>query len=475
MAHEKSDGSDASGSHAAGAKAAGTKAAPISFSKMPLYKWAAFATLGSFLFGYDTGVVSGAMLFVRDDFHLNSFMQGAVVSVLLLSAAATAPFAGNIADRIGRKQTLIATGAIFTVGLLLAAISPNVWFLLLARFILGAGVGAASAIIPVYLSEIAPAQIRGFLTSCHQLLVVVGLLVSYIVDLIFSGSGNWRMMFAVGLIASVAMVFGMLTAPESPAWLATNGKAADAKGVLAKIYPQNEVDGVLKSMSNKGDKPSKRMNYSDLWHSKVIRPALIIGIGLAALQQFSGINTIMYYAPTIMEKTGLNASNSLVYSLIIGVVNLIMTLVALKLTDTLGRRPLLIISASMMLLATIPLGLSFTVLHGSASSIAALASTAGYIMAFAVGLGPIFWTLNSEIYPPEARAEAASLGTMVNWLANFFVSQTFLPLSDKIGQGQTFWVFGFMCLVTLLFIVKRVPETKGRSYDEIAKAIEQRA
>ncbi|MCP2338674.1 sugar porter family MFS transporter [Actinomadura rupiterrae] len=462
--------------HAIGGTATAThKPVSAEHKKRSLFTWAFFATLGSFLFGYDTGVVSGAILFVRQDFHLNAFMQGAVVSVLLLSAAATAPFAGDVADRFGRRQTLVATGVIFTIGLLMAALAPDVWVLLLARLILGAGVGAASAIVPVYLSEISPAKIRGLLTSCHQLMVTIGLLVSYIVDLAFSGSGNWRMMFGVGVIASVAMALGMAGSAESPAWLATHGRVEDAKNVLRKLYPESEVDGVVKSFGKAAPKSEKRKSYKDLWKSPVIRPALVIGVGLAALQQLSGINTIMYYAPTIMEKTGLNASNSLWYSIIIGVVNLLMTLVALKLTDTLGRRPLLIASASLMLIATIPLGLAFTALHGTTSSIAALCSIAVYIMAFAIGLGPIFWTLNSEIYPPEVRAEAASLGTMVNWLANFLVSQTFLPMSNGIGQGETFWVFGALCLVTLIFILKKVPETKGKTYPEIEKAIQQHA
>ncbi|MFI6317793.1 sugar porter family MFS transporter [Nonomuraea sp. NPDC050556] len=439
--------------------------------KSSLIKWALFATLGSFLFGYDTGVVSGAMLYIRDQFHLSSFMQGAVVSVLLLSAAATAPFAGRFADRHGRRFTLIVVAVIFTVGLLVAALAPNVWFLLLARLILGAGVGAASAIVPVYLSEMAPTKMRGRVVSMHQLMVTIGLLTSYLVDLAFSGSENWRAMFGAGLVVSVLMIVGMRRSPETPAWLLQNERPDQARAVLKEIYPAGQVDQVMAAYGAGGKGAGRRMSWREVLTSPAVRPALIVGVGLAALQQFSGINTIMYYAPTIMEKTGLNASNALVYSIVIGVINLVMTLVALRLTDSAGRRPLLIVSAALMMLATIPLGLAFITLTGSASSLTALASTGAYIMAFAVGLGPVFWLLNSEIYPPQARAQAASIATMVNWLSNFIVSQSFLPLSESIGQGATFWLFGAVCALTLLFIIRRVPETKNRTLAQISDSL----
>ncbi|WP_064744324.1 sugar porter family MFS transporter [Actinomadura oligospora] len=456
---------------------AGFASAPVThgpeIERLPLHAkrrvafWTFCAALGGWLFGYDTGVVSGAMLFIRHEFHLGPFMQGAVVSVLLLSAAITAPFAGRLADRIGRRRSLLLIAVIFIVGLGLASLAPNVGTLLLARFILGFGVGGASALVPVYLSELAPTKVRGRMVSTNQLMVTLGLLSSYIVDLLLSDSQNWRGMFAFGIIGAVLMLAGMSVAPETPAWLERHGRDEQARRVVGEYIPAEHVDKVIQGYGGAREESGKTLSIRELFASPAIRPALMIGLTLGALQQLCGINTIMYYAPTIMQKTGLNASNALVYSIIIGAINVLVTLVAMRLTDTLGRRRLLIVSVSLMALATVPMGLAFTTLSGNASSVTALTSTLVYIMAFAIGLGPVFWLLNSEIYPPEARAEAAGLATMVNWLANFVVSQAFLPLSDALGQGPTFWVFGVVCVIALAYIVARVPETKDRTFQQI--------
>lgn len=450
-----------------------TEATP---SRTRLYAYALFAALGGILFGYDTGVVSAAILFIREDFNLSSFEQGAVVSILLLSAAVTAPMAGRVADRYGRRRVLLAVAVIFTVGLALAAIAPNLWVLLLARLILGIGVGGASALVPVYLSEIAPAKIRGALVSMNQLMITIGLLISYIVGLALSGSENWRGMFAAGIICSGAMFVGMLLAPETPPWLDRNGHSDQARKILRGYLPESQITPFLQTFKSDETTGGKAgVTWRQLLATPTIRALLVIGIGLAVLQQFCGINTIMYYAPTIMENTGLDASNALIYSIIIGTINVIMTVIALRLTDTAGRRRLLLISAGGMAIATLPMGLAFTAMTGGAASTTALLSILGYIMAFAIGMGPIFWLLNSEIYPPQYRAAAAGLGTMANWFANFIVSQSFLPLADAIGEGQTFWLFGLVCVFTFYFVFKRVPETKNRTVAEIDLDIQRRA
>ncbi|MFC5181569.1 sugar porter family MFS transporter [Actinomadura harenae] len=460
---------------------AGFASAPVThgpeLDRLPLHTrrrlvfWTFCAALGGWLFGYDTGVVSGAMLFIRHEFGLGPAMQGAVVSVLLLSAAITAPVAGRLADRIGRRRALLLVAAVFVVGLVVAALAPNVGVLLLARFILGFGVGGASALVPVYLSELAPTRVRGTMVSTNQLMVTLGLLSSYIVDLLLSGTQNWRGMFAFGIVGAVLMLAGMSVAPETPAWLERHGHDERARSVISGYTPPDRIDSVVKGFGSAREESGRTLSVRELFASPAIRPALMIGLTLAALQQFCGINTIMYYAPTIMQKTGLNASNALVYSIIIGAINVLVTLVAMRLTDTVGRRRLLIVSVSLMALATVPMGLAFTTLQGTASSVTALTSTLAYIMAFAVGLGPVFWLLNAEIYPPSARAEAAGLATMVNWLSNFVVSQAFLPLSDAVGQGPAFWVFGVICVIALAYIVARVPETKNRTFQQIDSEI----
>ncbi|PZG51994.1 MFS transporter [Spongiactinospora gelatinilytica] len=438
-----------------------------------LATWAAFAALGGFLFGYDTGVVSGALLFIREDFRLGPFQQGSVVSILLLGAMAGALAAGRLADRYGRRPALIVIAVVYTIGLLLAALSPGYPLLLMARLVLGLGVGGASAIVPVYLSEIAPTRIRGLLVSLNQLLVTIGILVSYCVDLALAGTANWRGMFAVGLIFSVAMFLGVLTVPETPAWLERNGRHDRARRVLGALHPPHAVDDILPGYTRSREEQGGKQTWRRLFASSA-RPALVIGLTLAALQQLAGINTIIYYAPSIMEKTGLNASNSLVYAILIGAINVVLTAIVLPVVDRLGRRPLLIISLTVMAAATVPLGLSFTPVAGDASSALALGSMLVYIAAFAAGLGPVFWLLNSEIYPPFARAQAAGLATMVNWLANFVVGLTFLPLAAAIGQALTFWIFGVICVLALVFVIRSVPETKGRSFRQIDEELQHR-
>ncbi|RJL21731.1 sugar porter family MFS transporter [Bailinhaonella thermotolerans] len=438
-----------------------------------VYFWAAVGALGGFLFGYDTGVVSGALLFIKHDFHLGAFEQGLVVSILLLTAMAGALIAGRTADRVGRRPLLIGVAVVFTLGLLAASLAPNYVTLLVARAVLGLGVGGASAIVPVYLSEIAPARIRGALVSANQLLITIGIVVSYVVDLVFAGTENWRAMFAVGIVVSALMLIGLFFVPETPVWLQRNGREDQARRVLCEVVPADRVDGVLRSYRTSGDQGGGKVSWRRLLRSSA-RPALVIGLALAAFQQFAGINTIIYYAPTIMEDTGLNASNSIVYSVIIGSINVVMTLVAMPLTDKAGRRRLLIISLTGMTISLIPLGLTFTKLHGSGASTIALVCILVYIASFAIGLGPVFWLLNSEIYPPSVRGEAASLATMVNWLSNFIVGQAFLPVAAAIGQGPTFWIFAVIALLALLFVIKFVPETKGRSFEEIDRALQRR-
>ncbi|GAA2635705.1 sugar porter family MFS transporter [Actinomadura fulvescens] len=442
---------------------------------MRLYFWATVITLGGFLFGYQTGVVSGALLFVREDFDLGSVAQGAVVSVLLLGAAVGALAAGRLADRLGRRPTMLAIAMIFALGSLLAAFAPDFWLLLAARLILGLAVGASSSLCPVYLSELAPAEIRGRLVTANQVTMTLGILVSYVVDLALSGSGNWRAMFGAGFVVAVLMVLGLFAVPESPAWLAGRGREDRARKVLAGTTDPDTVERTLDDYrKDEQDDSGEQASARELLRSSTVRPIVLVGLVLAALQQFAGINALLYYAPTIMESTGLDASNALIYSIIIGAINLIMTVIATALTDRAGRRTLLLISLSGMLVASVPLGWSFLGLSGQSHSVVALISMLVYIAAFGLGLGPVFWLVNSEIYPPFARAQAAALATMVNWLANFAVNQAFLPLAGLIGQGWTFWVFGAVCLVGLIFVAKYVPETRGRSPQQIEDDLRER-
>jgi MFS transporter, SP family, galactose:H+ symporter len=432
-------------------------------------RWGFMIAVGSFLFGYDTGVISGALLFIKEDFGLSAFEQSSVVSVLLLGAIVGALFTGRVADGIGRKKTLAVLGVVFTVGIALAAVSNGYALLLVGRIVMGLGVGGVSAIVPAYLSEMAPAQVRGRMLTLNQLLITIGLLAAYIVNVVFSGSGDWRAMFWVGAVPSIALVVAAIRLPESPAWLINTGRTDEARAMLSSVAGDTGADQVIERYrreeaerreQRKSDRGEGRGGFGALLAPR-LRAALVVGLTLAALQQFGGINTIIYYAPTIMQETGLSASNSIVYSVAIGVINLAMTIVSLRLVDRVGRRPLLVTSLAGMSVSVALLGLSFV---ADLSSVITLVFMLLYIISFAIGMGPVFWVLLGEVFPSHVRADGTSAGSTTNWLANFAVSLAFLPLVDAIGQGETFWIFAVICALGVLFVLRYVPETRDRDY-----------
>jgi MFS transporter, SP family, galactose:H+ symporter len=438
-------------------------------------RWGYMIALGSFMFGFDTGVISGALLFIKQDFDLSSFEQSSVVSVLLLGAMAGALTAGNVADRFGRRATLGLLGTVFTIGIAIAALANGYVMMLVGRVVMGLGVGGVSALVPTYLSEISPAQIRGRMLTLNQLLITIGLLAAYLVNAVFSGSGDWRAMFWVGAIPSVLLVLACLRLPESPAWLFRQGRTDDAKAMIGSVAAPGGADKVIARYEREDAAQREAQRDQRPGTRKLLAPhvraGLVVGLALAAIQQFGGINTILYYAPTIMQETGLSASNSIYYSVAIGIINLGMTILSLRLIDRVGRRPLLITSLAGMLASLVLLGLSFV---ADLSSVVTLLCMLIYIMSFAIGMGPVFWVLLGEIFPPRERAEGVSAGSTVNWLSNFAVSLAFLPLVSGIGQGQTFWVFAVVCAFAVWFVGRYVPETKNRNFDDVDRDLQAR-
>jgi SP family galactose:H+ symporter-like MFS transporter len=427
------------------------------------------AALGGLLFGYDTGVISGALLFIQDEFHLTPFQEGAVVSGLLLGAVVGALGIGRFADRFGRRVALIATAIVFTVGIAIAASAPSTGVLIAGRFVLGLAVGAGSLTVPMFLSEIAPPEERGRIVSMNQLMITVGILVAYCVDYAFAGAGDWRAMFALGAIPSLALLIGMLTAPESPRWLVANERPDDARKVVHGGYPEETIDRVFSQWEDELRSERESRGWRELV-DRSIRPALVVGLGLAAIQQFGGINTIIYYAPKIMEQTGLKASSAILYSIAIAVINVLMTIVAIRYIDRAGRRRLLQVSLIGMTLSLALLGLAFS--FGGTStgtSLLALACILVYICAFAVGLGPVFWLLISEIYPQHIRGAAMSAATAVNWLSNFVVALLFPVMLAELGNDVTFWIYAGICVLAYVFVQKLVPETKERTLEDIQR------
>jgi sugar porter (SP) family MFS transporter len=314
--------------------------------------------------------------------------------------------------------------------------------------------------------------------TLNQLLITVGLLAAYVVNLVFAGSQNWRAMFWVGAVPALALAAGVLRIPESPAWLLSKGRVGEAKAEIASVAGEEGADRAVELFRREdGTRPPGKASDQPRTGRRVLesprlRPALVVGITLAALQQFAGINTIIYYAPTIMQKSGLSASNSILYSVAIGVINLTMTVVSIRLIDRVGRRALLMVSLAGMLGSLLLLGLSFVV---GLSSVITLICILLYIVAFAIGMGPVFWVLLGEIFPTRARAEGIAAGSSVNWLTNFAVSLVFLPLVQWIGQGETFWVFAVVCTFALWFVNRYVPETRERNYEEIDSELRARS
>jgi MFS transporter, SP family, galactose:H+ symporter len=410
-------------------------------------RWGAIAATAGFVFGYQLAVISGALLFIRDDFDLGAFEQGALVGGLLLAAMVGSLLAGRLADVLGRRRTLLVVAAIFIAGTVLEVVAPSFAVLLAARALVGVGVGAASSTVPLYLSELAPPDARGRLVTLNQLMVTSGILVGYLVDLALSGSGSWRAMFAVGMLPALVLFVGMLQAPESPVWLEARRRSGGQR---------TEADAwrLLKGSA---------------------RPALAIGVVLAAAQQFAGINAVIAYSPSIMQSaTGGGASSSILYSVVIGAINFAATVVSFRLIDRLGRRTLLTASLIGMFASLLLLGLAFAVPHGAALRWLALTGLVTYVAAFAVGLGPVFWVLIGEIFPDRARAAGASVSSAVNWFSAFVVGFGFLAVADAIGEGLTFWVLAAVCALTLVFTTRYVPETKGRSFGEIEAEIRER-
>ncbi len=431
-----------------------------------VYVAAAVAALGGLLFGYDTGVISGAILFIKDQFSLSSSMEELVVSAVLIGAVAGAAGGGTLADRLGRRWMLIISAAIFSVGAVGTALAPGPLPLLAGRIVVGVAIGVASFTAPLYISEIAPARMRGLLVGLNQLALTSGILISYLVDYAFSPIDGWRWMLGLAAIPSLTLGIAMLFMPPSPRWLVGKGENQQASSVLRRIRGTQQVEQELQEI---GQGLERQASGSGALMGPIVKPALMVGVGLAIFQQITGINTVIYYSPTIFEYAGLNqSSTAILASVIVGVTNVVFTIVAIRLVDRVGRRPLLLVGLLGMVIGLFILGLAFE-LRGLSSFLQyiAVGSLMLYVASFAIGLGPVFWLLISEIYPLRVRGSATSLATVANWGANLVVAIAFLTLVDAIGRPGTFWLYAGVGIGAWVFVYALVPETKGHSLEEI--------
>ena len=438
---------------------------------------AATAGLAGLLFGYDTGVIAGALLQITPDFGLGSFASGLVVGAVPIGAVLGAWIASSNSDKYGRRRLILAAGIIFVIGAIVSALSPDTFILVVSRVVIGVAIGVASAVAPVYISEIAPPDIRGRLVTFFQLAVTVGILVAYLVGLAFANTEEgWRWMLGLGAIPALALVIGIVRLPASPRWLLMVGREDDARAALQRVRTEGPEAIELEIQEIQTSMNVSEGSWKDLL-APAVKAALVVGIGLAILQQITGINTVIYYAPTIIQSTGIDSDfSSILASLGVGIINVVMTVVALRLLDSRGRREMLFIGVSGISLSLFLLGLAFLVgADKTYATVMAIGSLMLFVSSFAISLGPIFWLLNAEIYPLSVRSKAASSGTMTNWFFNFLVSLTFLPLIDLLSQTGAFWFYGAIGLVTLWFCWKFVPETKGRSLEQINDIFTNRA
>jgi sugar porter (SP) family MFS transporter len=435
-----------------------------------LLRVSVIAAIGGLLFGYDTGVISGALLFIKDDLHVGDLGQQAIVSAVLLGAVVGAVLSGYLADVISRKWTTVAAGSVYVLGALGCAGAVNVPMLVGFRFLLGLAVGTASFVAPMYIAEVSPPRVRGGLVSFNQLAVTTGILVAYLVDYTFTGvPGGWRWMLGVAALPGAALALGMLTVPHTPHWLVQRGRCEDARQVLARLRSRDETADVDTELADiqQASARERGTRVRDLL-TRRIRPLLLVGAGLALFQQFVGVNTVIYYAPTILSYTGLTTSASITQTVFVGVTNVVFTVVAVLLLDRVGRRTLLLVGTVGLTLALTALGAYFTsgALRQQAPYLALVALLA-FIASFAIGLGPVFWLMISEIFPIGVRSAAMSVSTVVNWAANFLVAATFLTLSAAITRQGIFYLYVGLAVIAFVFFLLRVPETKGRSLEQI--------
>jgi len=435
----------------------------------------AIAALAGLLLGYDTGSISGALGFIADAFRLDTVGKGSVISIVLVGGILGALINGIVADRLGRKLMVQAAALIFIAGAAASALSPSAGALLASRFVLGLALGAVSASAPLYIAEISPAAGRGRFVTMFQLAITIGILLGYFVDRTLTGSGEWRLMLGSSAVPALILLFGMFVVPPSPRWLLKMGRDEEAKDTLLKISggsvshadaELNEIRKVI-SMESKG-------GLADMLRPPVSR-AFVTGIGLFLLQQFVGINSVMYYAPSLFREAGMRSPDTAILATVsVGVVNVLATFIAVWLIDRAGRKPLLYAGLAGMLISLTAIGGVFALGYsggGLGTGRATVIAVWFYIACFAFSLGPVPWIIMTEIFPLNVRGRAVSIATMSSWGSNLIVSFSFLPLFEAAGAAFTYWLYALVSLLGLVFVWRLVPETKGMSLEEIEERL----
>ena len=435
--------------------------------------------LGGFLFGFDASVIAGVITFVENEFALDKLEVGWAVASLTLTATLSIMVAGPLADRYGRRGLLRAAAVVFTVSALLSASASDFTMLIVARLLSGLGVGAALVVAPMYIAEISPAAVRGRMVSINQLHVVLGISTAFFSNYLILKMGDstgwtWRWMLGIGAVPSVIFFVLLFTVPESPRWLAMHGRLDVARSVLSRAHgealAETELAEVRTSLAHEQGK-------ADVSPRELLAPELrrvvIIGLGVGILQQITGINAVFFYAPVIFEHAGASADAAFAQAVYVGLVNLVFTVIAMLLIDRLGRRPLLMMGTAGIALS---MGLLAWGFRGAGMEPAlVLIGVLAFVASFAVSLGPIMWVLLSEIFPNRVRGVAISFVGLVNSTVSFGVQLVFPWELTRLGNSRPWLIYGAFALLGLLFIARLVPETRGRSLEELEEALVRRA
>ncbi|MAU81707.1 sugar porter family MFS transporter [Gordonia sp. Z-3] len=444
-----------------------------------LTKLTVIATLGGLLFGYDTGVISGALLYMKDDLALNSFTEAIVVSSLLFPGAAFgALFGGRIADRLGRKRTLLVCGAIFLLGALGCALAPTVTAMVAARILLGFGVGAAAVTCPLYLAEMAPADRRGRMVTINELMIVTGQMLAFatnaLLDHVIDDPHVWRVMLAVAAIPAVALLIGMLALPDSPRWYALKGRMDDARTVLGRSRTPAEAAAEFDIIVGHTHHmlSANRTPLSVIRDVPWIRRIVLIGCGLAIVQQATGINTVNYYAPTILEQSGLGVSAALVATIAVGVTSVVTTIIGIILLGYIGRRAMLLTGFAGVAASQAALAATFLLPESTTRSYVILACMVAFVAFVQMFIGTCVWLLLSEIFPLSVRGFAMGIAVFVLWCTNALISFVFPLLNSALGSTGTFALFVLVNIASWLFVFRTVPETKGTTLEELEERLE---
>lgn len=423
------------------------------------------AALGGLMFGFETAVINGAIFYVAEHFQLNEFMKGFVVSTALAGCVVGALFIGRSGDRYGRRYMLKIMAAMFLFSMIATGLAPSIWVFILGRFIGGIAVGGASVLTPMYIAEVSPPRLRGQLVATNQLAIVTGILVAFFSDYLIDSihQGAWRWMFLAGVVPSALLWFLLFFISRSPRWLVKKGKEEEARRVIEKVNPGENVDELLASIreSLKAEAAGVKVK---LFKGPLLKLAFI-GIAIGMFNQFAGINVIMYYSTDIFREAGFSTESALLQSVLIGFTNLLFTILAMTFIDRFGRKFLLYVGATGM---TIFLGLfSWSFISGRTEGFILVGLLIGYIAFFAFSQGAVIWVILSEMFPNTVRSKGTAVGSFSHWIFNFAIALLFPVVSARIGVGTVFIFFTVATFLSLFFYRFVLVETKGKSLEEI--------